>query len=78
MSKFDSAIKKIDGNDYKAKFVIHLGIDFDDLSKMEEHHQGNWENETPTHEELTSSIMDEVLSWLNDLRFSVAIEWEEE
>ena len=78
MSEFDSAIKKIDGNDYKAKFVIHLGIDFDDLGKMEEHHQGNWENETPTYDELTSSIMDEVLSWLNDLRFSVAIEWEEE
>ena len=78
MSTFDSAIKKIDGNDYKAKFVIHLGIAFDDLSKMQEHHQDNWENETPTYDELTSSIMDEVLSWLNDLRFSVAIEWEEE
>ena len=77
MSYFD-AINKIDKSDYKAKFVLHLGIDFDDLHKMKEHHQDNWENETPTYDELSNSIMDEVVSWLNDLRFSVAIEWEEE
>ena len=37
------------------------------------HHRDNWKDDIPSEAELTSSIKDEVISWLSDLRFDVVI-----
>ena len=46
---------------------------YDELYKFDTHHRDNWRNDIPSEAELTSSIKDEVKSWLSDLRFNVEI-----
>lgn len=67
-------LKSMDNCDYKHEFTMTVAIDHDNLGKFATHHEENWVKDIPSHEELTSSIMDEVISWLNDLRFDVVID----
>ena len=62
-----------DDNHYSKEFILELSIDYDELYKFDTHHRDNWRNDIPSEAELTSSIKDEVKSWLSDLRFNVEI-----
>lgn len=62
-----------DDNHYSKEFILELSIDYDELYKFDTHHRDNWRDDIPSEAELTSSIKDEVKSWLSDLRFNVEI-----
>ena len=68
------AVKEaLDDSYYSKKFTLKLSIDYDNLYKFDTHHRDNWKDDIPSEAELTSSIKDEVTSWLSDLRFDVEI-----
>jgi len=68
------AVKEVlDVNYYSKEFTLKLSIDYDNLHKFDIHHVDNWKGYEPSEAELTSSIKDEVTSWLSDLRFDVEI-----
>ena len=62
-----------DSGNYSKEFTLKLSIDYDDLYKFNIHHEDDWKGHEPSEAELTSSIKDEVISWLSDLRFDVEI-----
>ena len=67
-----NAVKEaLDDSYYSKEFRVKLSIDYDNLYKFDTHHRDNWKDDIPTEAELTSSIQDEVISWLSDLRFDV-------
>jgi hypothetical protein len=73
------AVKEATKGDYYSKeFTLKLSIDYDNLYKFDTHHRDNWKNDIPSEAELTSSIKDEVISWLSDLRFDVVIDENDE
>ena len=63
---------------YSKEFKVKLSIDYDNLYNFDTHHSDNWKDDIPTEAELTSSIQDEIISWLSDLRFDVEIEVDDE
>jgi len=75
-----NAVKEaLDYNGYYSKeFKVKLSIDYDNLYKFDTHHSDNWKDDIPSEAELTSSIQDEIISWLSDLRFDVEIEVDDE
>jgi len=69
-----NAVKEaLDDNYYSKEFTLKLSINYDNLYKFDTHHRDNWKDDIPSEAELTSSIKDEVKSWLSDLRFDVEI-----
>jgi len=69
------AVKEVTRSDYYSKeFTLELSIDYDNLYKFSTHHRDNWKNPMPSEAELTSSIQDEVISWLSDFGFDVEID----
>ena len=71
-------------DDYNKVFVVRISAESNNLgSDFIEAHEDSWlsnsETEedvwiTPTHDELTDSISNEILSWLGDLRFDVQVD----
>lgn len=69
---------------YEKTFVVRISVDKNHLgSGFTYAHEGDWlsnsESEedyyiTPTDDELTKSIQNEILSWLGDLRFDVQVD----
>lgn len=70
---------KFNEKDFSESFKVTLSIDFGDLYKFSNYHGDDWkDDEKPTKKELTESIISEIISWLSDLKFDVAVELDKE
>ena len=60
------------------KFNVYVSADKEDLGKFGQYHEDSWSKEIPTDSELTSSLMNEIKSWLFELGFDITVEVDSE